>query len=318
MPNDLVKKICEELGVTEDEIKQRLSGKKKEDEFVIFLLFMDVCKSLTAFDEGISKVFTTSTSDLLIQLKNGKKFILEIKSTKNGKYKISGGNLEKKIDYAKSFDLPLYFAVNISNRWMLFDSEYIKKKGGAITIADDYLNSTLDEVIGTMTYLFPPGMMIRTVYKKEYNEVMPIINEEYGGLVSYTFSYKDNIIFRVEETKNPCFFCMIVLQALQDQMSIANQEVEHNGETTIVIEKSENNLCVSEYDFIFAMFKHMINPSGETYSISDVLEELKDEPNKYFVQVNSVRQVIQYLVDNGSVIFKIKGENIYEIPKIKG
>ena len=30
--------------------------KNKEDEFILILLFMEVCKSITAFDEGVSQL----------------------------------------------------------------------------------------------------------------------------------------------------------------------------------------------------------------------------------------------------------------------
>ena len=67
------------------EIERRLVGKNKEDEFILILLFMEVCKSITAFDEGVSQLLKTATSDLLVELQNEKKFMLEIKQlTKNG------------------------------------------------------------------------------------------------------------------------------------------------------------------------------------------------------------------------------------------
>lgn len=63
------------------EIEKRLVGKNKEDEFVLILIFMEVCKNITAFDEGVSQLLKTATSDLLVELRNGNKFMLEIKHT---------------------------------------------------------------------------------------------------------------------------------------------------------------------------------------------------------------------------------------------
>ena len=56
------------LGMELQEIERRLVGKNKEDEFILILLFMEVCKSITAFDEGVSQLLKTATSDLLVEL----------------------------------------------------------------------------------------------------------------------------------------------------------------------------------------------------------------------------------------------------------
>ena len=66
---------------------------------------MEVCKSITAFDEGVSQLLKTATSDLLVELQNEKKFMLEIKHTDKERYSISMGNLQKEIDYASKYGL---------------------------------------------------------------------------------------------------------------------------------------------------------------------------------------------------------------------
>lgn len=80
---------------------------------------MDICKSITGFDEGVSQLLKTATSDLLVELKNGEKFMLEIKHTDKEKYSISGGNLNTRIEYANKLGLKLLFAISIKGCWML-------------------------------------------------------------------------------------------------------------------------------------------------------------------------------------------------------
>lgn len=96
------KKLALTMGMDLQEIERRLIGKNKEDEFVLILLCMEVCKSITGFDEGVSQLLKTATADLLIELKNGNKFMLEIKHTDKEKYSISMGNLERRMEYAKN------------------------------------------------------------------------------------------------------------------------------------------------------------------------------------------------------------------------
>lgn len=124
------------LNMDLQEIERRLVGKNKEDEFVLILLFMEVCKSITGFDEGVSQLLKTATSDLLVELKNGKKFMLEIKHTDKERYSISSGNLQNRIDYAHKYGLELYFAISIKGYWILFDGTYLQQKNGKIDVSD--------------------------------------------------------------------------------------------------------------------------------------------------------------------------------------
>lgn len=80
-------------------------GKNKEGEFVLILLFMEVCKSIMAFDEGVSQLLKAATSDLLVELQNGNKFMIEIKHTDKERYSISTRNPQKRIDYASKYGL---------------------------------------------------------------------------------------------------------------------------------------------------------------------------------------------------------------------
>ena len=109
-------KLADTLGMDLQEIEKRLVGKNKEDEFVLILIFMEVCKNITAFDEGVSQLLKTATSDLLVELQNGNKFMLEIKHTEKEKYSISMGNLQKKMDYAKEYGLDFHFAIQRANQ----------------------------------------------------------------------------------------------------------------------------------------------------------------------------------------------------------
>lgn len=135
--------LANTLGMELEEIERRLVGKNKEDEFILILLFMNVCKNITAFDEGVSQLLKTATSDLLVELQNENKFMLEIKHTEKEKYSISMGNLQKRIDYARQYGLDLYFAISIKGYWMLFNAEYLKDKKGKINRHSPYLSITL-------------------------------------------------------------------------------------------------------------------------------------------------------------------------------
>ena len=106
-------RLADTLGMSIENIETRLKGKNKEDEFILILFLMDICKNITGFDESVSQLLNTPTSDLIVELKDGKKFLLEIKHTDKTRYTISGGNLKRRTDYAKELGLELYFAISI-------------------------------------------------------------------------------------------------------------------------------------------------------------------------------------------------------------
>lgn len=73
---------------------------------------MEVCKSITAFDEGVSQLLKTATSDLLVELQNEKKFMLEIKHTDKERYSISMGNLQKELIMRVNMDWNCFCHLN--------------------------------------------------------------------------------------------------------------------------------------------------------------------------------------------------------------
>ena len=314
--------IARALGTTLEEVERRMVGKDKEDEFVLILLFMEVCKSLSGFDEGISKLFTTATADLIVELKSNKKFLLEIKHTDKEKYSISSGNLNRRIDYADSFGLDLYFAISIKGLWMLFDSEYLKRKNGKIDI-NDYMHSKLDEILGTCSYMFPSGLSIKSVYMKDHPKALGIGHPEYGKLVSYELQYRGKRIFRAKGKNSSYEGASMILEALQDRMSIVHQQIEKNADVTVVTESFPQKTdgqpifnTISEYEFLLATVRHTVNDNGTTYTAATAMETLKSDKTIARFQLGHIRGIMSMLVTNGVPIYYTRSSKIYEVPPI--
>lgn len=186
--------LANALDMDLQEIERRLIGKNKEDEFVLILLLMEVCKSITGFDEGVSQLLQTATSDLLVELKNGKKFMLEIKHTEKERYSISMGNLQKRIDYAQKYNLELFFAISIKGFWMLFNSNYLQEKKGKIDISD-LTKSILDNILGCISYVFPKNLRIKSVYTTgKTTKSTGIEFPPYGKMLSYELYYNNLLV----------------------------------------------------------------------------------------------------------------------------
>lgn len=309
-------KIASAMGTSIDEINTRLSGKDKEDEFILILLLMTCCKNLSAFDEGVSKLFETATSDLILELNDGKKFLLEIKSTTDDKFKISSGNLKKRIDYASSYSLDLYFAISIKGFWMLFKSDYLVAKSGKIDISD-YLKSELDDILGICSYMFPKELSIRSVYiRGEYKKPIGINHPEYGNLASYELLYNGKKVFRIKGSNSSYKGYSMILEAMQDRMSVVNQNIESNGNVTVVVESFEDkDGClhfISEYLFLLAPIRHTENSDGELYTERSAIESLKCDEYVPAFQIEHIRGMMSWLVQQGVPIKRAKNGVIRE------
>ena len=309
-------KLAITLGMDLQEIERRLVGKNKEDEFVLILLFMEVCKSITAFDEGVSQLLKTATSDLLVELQNGNKFMLEIKHTEKEKYSISMGNLQKRIDYASKYGLDLYFAISIKGYWMLFSAEYLKEKKGKIEVSD-LMKSKLDEILGCVSYVFPKGMRIKSVYSTDETVKSTGIQfSPYGKLVSYELYYNDRKIFRVKGKNSPYIGYTMILEALQDRLSMDTQTIEQSGSYTVINESFSNDFnAISEYKFLLSPIEHTVYDGEEKYTAHTYIENAKVDANllKMRFQVGHIRGMMQYLADHGIEIMYIRNSLIYKL-----
>ena len=312
------KKLALTMGMDLQEIERRLIGKNKEDEFVLILLCMEVCKSITGFDEGVSQLLKTATADLLIELKNGNKFMLEIKHTDKEKYSISMGNLERRMEYAKKYNLELYFAISIKGIWMLFNAEFLKEKRGKISISD-LTKSKLDEILGCVSYVFPKNMRIKSVYStNETVKSTGIRFEPYGKLVSYELYYDNKKIFRVKGKNSLYLGYSMILEALQDRLSMDTQTIERSGEYTIINESFTKDFnVISEYKFLLAPIEHTAYDADNKYTAHTYIEKVKENTALFRerFQLDHIRGMMQYLVENGVDILYIQNNVIYKINK---
>lgn len=317
-------KILSDLNINNgEEVEKRLIGKKKEDEFLLFLILLDVC-SIMPIDESITKILEEASCDFIIQMKDCQKsFMLEIKHTDKEEYKISSGNLQKRIDYANSRGYELYFAISIKGCWMLFSQKYIQSKNGKITIKEDYLNSELDNIFHTCSYHFVREMKIETIYsKKSIPKNMFVKNKDYGNLISYKLYCDNKQIFEINdnEDKKDYIPCIVILQGLQDELSKINQCVKEKDDFIIITEYG-SNFIIPEYVLLLSIINHAICGKNKTYDAHTILKESKNKGKSELINKNYIlliRGIIKDLCINKKVpIICKKGNKCYNIPNSK-
>lgn len=222
------------------------------------------------------------------------------------------------MEYAKKYNLELYFAISIKGIWMLFNAEFLKEKRGKISISD-LTKSKLDEILGCVSYVFPKNMRIKSVYSiNETVKSTGIRFEPYGKLVSYELYYDNNTIFRVKGKNSPYLGYSMILEALQDRLSMDTQTIERSEEYTIINESFTRDFnVISEYKFLLAPIEHTAYDADNKYTAHTYIEKVKENTALFRerFQLDHIRGMMQYLVENGVDMLYIQNNVIYKINK---
>ena len=120
LSQDDQKDLLTKLALDEKNLHLRLRGLNIEAEFFIIIHLLDSCKHILSFDEGTSVLTQSYSPDSCLALSNNKKILVEIKSKEEFQYKISAGNLQKRVDFASEIGFKLYFAVKLKSFWGLY------------------------------------------------------------------------------------------------------------------------------------------------------------------------------------------------------
>lgn len=316
MPEDEKEKLAQSLRIDYEEYKKRIVGKEKEADFIIILKSLEALKHFEAYDEGLSHITGEYTPDFKIEMNDGYKMLLEVKHTNKDSYKISQGNLQKRIDFATNQNLPLRFAVSLKGLWGLFTAETLLEKKGKLKLADfrgPKACSWLDIELATCSYMFEKQIKIKSVYSTNHSKGMGIQNNSYGQLISYELYYGDKQIFRAKGKKSRFIQHSIYLEALQDRVANINQDIEQNGEFTIITEYSDKDVTqfIPEYDFVLAPIKHMckwVNSQEVKYNSQLAISE----PEFTFLSVQMLRIILSELVDLGLDIIVFRNSEGYK------
>ena len=302
-PENEKMKLAKELDINYEEYKKRMVGKEKEADFIIILKSLDALKHFEAYDEGLSHITNEYTPDFKVELKDGYKMLIEVKHTDKEVFKISQGNLKKRIEFANNQKLPLRFAVSLKGIWGLFTTETLLEKRGRLQLEDfigEKAYSWLDRELETCSYMFKKQIKIRSVYSTDYLKGMEIWHDTYGQLVSYELYYGDRRIFRAKGKNSKFIPYSIYLEALQDRVANSNQDIERNGKFTVITEYTDAKISqfILEYEFVLAPVRHMcknVDSQVVAYSSQSAIADRKFK----FLSVQDLRCKLFELVNLG-------------------
>lgn len=309
------KKLADQLNIDYDEYLNRIKGKEKEAEFAIILKSLGRIKHINAYDEGISHLTNEYTPDYEVTFEDGYKLLVEVKYTKEDKYKITMGNLNKRVEFANQHELPLRFAVSLKGYWGLFTTDDLIEHNGKLTIEDfggEKSISWFDSELETCSYMFPKEVKIKSVYSKSRNKESFIKHDQFGTLISYELYCEGRKIFRLKGHDSPYNFYSIYLEALQNRLANSKQDVELEGDITVVTESflaDDSIHIIPEYEFLIAPVLHTINGNSGNVKY-DALSAINQKDYVY-LDVKILRAILCDLSEKGVDIIVFKGNNGY-------
>ena len=300
LSEDQQRELLKTLALDPTNLTHRLRGLNVESEFFIILHLLQSCKHILSFDEATSVLTQSYSPDSCLVLNNNEKIFVEIKSKDQFIYKISGGNLQKRIDFAKEFGFKLFFAVKLDSFWGLYSSDYLQNKSGKLIFPDDYNNSDFEEILGSQLIVVPKGIKVESYYSPDKEALMGINHPIYGNLYSYKFYFGDNLIFQVEKENESHAIYSIILEALHDEMSKQFQEVkDFNDNNTLVTEKLLENTFFYDYNFLLSHIYHTQTSLGYILDATTFYKNVVEEKGKIHINKDLLNSVIQLMQNNG-------------------
>lgn len=313
---DEKKRLALSFDIDYEDYTKRILGKEKEADFIIILKSLEALKHFEAYDEGLSHITGEYTPDFKIEMCDGYEMLLEVKHTDKETYRISQGNLIKRKKFADRHKLPLRFAISLKGLWGLFTVETLLEKKGKLTL-DDFrgkkASSWLDIELATCSYMFQKQVKIKSVYSTNHAKSMGIQFEPYGQLISYELYYGDKRIFRAKGKDSKFIPHSIYLEALQDRVANINQNIEQQGEFTIITEFSDKSVgnIIPEYEFVLSPIKHLCKEiSSKQIKYNSQLAISERDFN--YLSVRMLRFYLSELVNLGLDIIVFRNNDGYK------
>lgn len=245
-------RLLSTFGLTEEDFEARISGLGKEYEFLCNLYLCNLADHIIPIDEKFTTVVGEKCYDAIVELKSGKKVMIEVKSTKEHKYSVSSGNFDKRVKWAKDQGYELYFAINIFNYWTLFSADQMKKWNRKID--ESKLGySQFSIVLGVHYYLSNNIKMIAT-----YTDLMDLLNlniydtDRSHVSIKEQFYVDGNLVDEVTPTNANNLPFVLLSEALKTRSKMKKTKINEH-DYTITYDLPGNNVFS-----VFEIFKESI------------------------------------------------------------
>lgn len=309
------KKVAVMLNLSQEDLTRRLEGKESEYEFLIRCYLLDQLEDIIAFEEGVSRLTDTKTTDFLFITKTGKRLAVEVKSTEKDTWKISSKVFQEKKDFAELVAAELYFAIKIKNVWLFLSGTYIEENNYKVKI-DSYLKSEFD-ILGEKSFLIKNSIKIKSIYNTNSKRSLGIGHPDYGHLERYSIETENKVLLKITPSSKDKLFVALALEALQDSASNHSQNIEILGlGRTLITEQLPENCIFHLSHFLISPITHISSDYGMTYDLSSYIAEIVDTKESAILKENHIINVLALLHKSGVEIHEAKNGDFFDLSQI--
>jgi Holliday junction resolvase len=255
--NDLKKKLQ-----LNDIDLQRYTGKNIEEMFYVILLLCDNIDCIIPFNEQVSKIISVPTPDVLIILKDGRRFLIEIKSTKEKGKKVSSSRIKNQLELAKKMDCTLMYLFHIDGVWGLFDANLLIEQDRKITVADFPKYSQFESLFNISFIVIPEGLQIICVSSKKKRNTIGVATH-HGSIDKLYISQLGGITYEVPMTKQFRIAYRFILGLLfhyKEKVTITK-----DGLDTMQKYLFGKEVIIQDFDFVLTLIKNTKNLKTKNY-----------------------------------------------------
>ncbi len=262
--SDQFNSLLSSFGLTEEDFENRITGLNKEYEFLCNLYLCDLANNIIPIDEKFTTAVGEKSCDAIVELKDGKKIMIEVKSTKENKYSISSGNFEKRVKWAKNQGYELYFAINIFNYWTLFSDNQMRKWNRKVS-EKQLAYSKLSTVLGVNYYIVNNVKMISHYTDLIVKQSLNIYDSDSNYFsTKEQFFVDDNLVDEITPTNMNNLPFVLLSEALKTRSKMT-KNILNPHDYTITYELIDNHI-ISIFEIYKESITHMTgNDDGDKY-----------------------------------------------------
>ena len=232
----------------------------------------------------------------VVELKDGKKIMIEVKSTKENKYSISSGNFEKRVKWAKKQGYELYFAINIFNYWTLFSDNQMRKWSRKVS-EKQLAYSKLSTVLGVNYYIVNNVKMISHYTDLIAKQSLNIYDSDSNYFsTKEQFFVDDNLVDEITPTNKNNLPLILLSEALKTRSKMT-KTILNPHDYTITYELIDNHI-ISIFEIYKESITHMTgNDDGDKYE-SFMAMIAKDQKRREYLKnwLNALAKLLKMQV----------------------
>jgi len=293
--------IIKEGEVKEGEVDDIIKGLSEEDEFALMCKLMGTTDFLVHLEQRPIIEGDYIVPDFLALfnpnctvggIKNdslkGFRCLIEVKTTNKKKYKIGGAKLERLRNFADLCELPLLFAVRLSDfkqyaTWII-KKDTVRKSRSLEVKVNDMLHGMRRIVWDEYAVMILPNVYFRVYYDKSYNG-LGIENEEYGKHYKFEIISKDQVVFEFTDVDALVYYVFFKTFGFQDV------QVYKEGSKTCVIKVPKFQLRFLS-DIVYRLNIFVVDDEGKSiYDASKILVRSDIKSHQTLLTRNFVENV---------------------------